>query len=182
MSSPRVAVVTVLVTVAALSAACSRSSSGSPASSGGEPAAAGSSSTTAAAPATTLPAAIAKEPTVTVPPGPLPTTLQVKDLVVGTGPAAKVGDTLTVNYVGVSATTKKVFDSSWSRGTPFTFTLGGQVIPGWNQGLVGMRVGGRRQLIIPPQLAYGAQGAGGVIPPNDTLIFVVDLIAITPPS
>lgn len=160
------------------SAASSASAAGSSPSTGSS--ASGSSPSTGSSSSTTLPAAIAKEPTITVPPQPLPTTLQVKDLVVGSGPPAKAGDTLTVNYVGASAATGKVFDASWTDGHgPFTFTLGaGQVIPGWDQGLVGMRAGGRRQLIIPPNLAYGAQG-NGPIPPNDTLVFVVDLIKIS---
>ena len=120
------------------------------------------------------------KPVVTVPSGPPPTTLQVKDLVVGTGAAAAAGQTLTVQYVGVAYSTKKQFDASWDRGQPFPFTLGqGQVIPGWDQGLVGMKVGGRRQLIIPPALGYGAQGSGSTIAPNETLIFVIDLLSVS---
>ena len=119
---------------------------------------------------------IGTEPTITVPPGAPPTQLEVKDLIVGTGPAAKDGDKVTVQYVGVAYSSKQVFDSSWSRGQPFSFTLGqGTVIPGWEEGVVGMQVGGRRELIIPPDLAYGAQSPGAGIAANDTLIFIVDL-------
>jgi peptidylprolyl isomerase len=108
----------------------------------------------------------------------LPTTLTVTDEVVGSGPAAKAGDTVTVNYVG-ALPDGTVFDASANHGQPFSFTLGaGQVIPGWDQGLVGMKVGGKRKLIIPPDMAYGAQGAGGVIPPNATLLFEVELVKI----
>ena len=97
----------------------------------------------------------------------------------GTGPAAKAGDTVSVQYVGVAYSSGKVFDSSWSRGQAFQFPLGeGQVIAGWDQGVVGMQVGGRRELIIPPNLAYGAQSPGSGIAANDTLIFIVDLVKI----
>ena len=119
------------------------------------------------------------EPTITVPPGSPPTQLESKDLIVGTGPAAKAGDTVSVQYVGVAYSSGKVFDSSWSRGQAFQFPLGeGQVIAGWDQGVVGMQVGGRRELIIPPNLAYGAQSPGSGIAANDTLIFIVDLVKI----
>lgn len=110
--------------------------------------------------------------------GPLPTQLTVKDEVVGTGPEAKAGDTVTVNYVGMLPN-GQVFDASANHGQAFSFQLGaGQVIPGWDQGLVGMKVGGKRQLIIPPDMGYGAQGAGGVIPPNATLVFEVELVGV----
>ena len=120
------------------------------------------------------------EPTITVPPGAPPTQLESKDLIVGTGATAKAGDTVTVQYVGVAYSNGKVFDSSWSRNQPFQFALGeGQVIPGWDQGVVGMQVGGRRELIIPPALAYGANApSGSGIAPNDTLIFIVDLLKV----
>jgi peptidylprolyl isomerase len=109
--------------------------------------------------------------------GPAPAQLQVADIVVGKGPAAKPGDQLTVQYVGVDRKTGKQFDASWDHGSPFPFQLGaGNVIPGWDQGLVGMRVGGRRQLTIPPNLAYGAQGSPPAIGPNATLVFVIDLL------
>jgi peptidylprolyl isomerase len=135
--------------------------------------------TTASTPAATTPAATtetATKPKVTVPSGPPPKTLEIKDLKEGTGPAAKAGDQLTVQYVGVTYANGKQFDASWDRGQPFQFQLGaGMVIPGWDQGLVGMKAGGRRELIIPPNLGYGAQGAPPDIPPNATLIFVIDL-------
>ena len=125
------------------------------------------------------PGTIGTEPTITVPPGAPPTQLESKDLIVGTGPAAKAGDKVTVQYVGVSYSAKKIFDSSWSRSQPFAFTLGaGTVIAGWDHGVVGMQVGTRRELIIPPSLAYGAQSPGPGITANDTLIFIVDLVKI----
>lgn len=119
------------------------------------------------------------KPKVTVPKGAPPKKLEVKDLEEGSGATAKSGDAVTVNYVGVNYKTGKEFDASWDRGEPFTFTLGaGEVIPGWDQGVAGMKVGGRRELIIPPELGYGAAGAPPAIPPNETLVFVVDLEAI----
>jgi peptidylprolyl isomerase len=122
---------------------------------------------------------LSKEPTVTRPTGAPPTTLVKKDLIVGTGPEAKAGQSVTVNYVGVLFSTGKVFDASWKRHEPFTFSLGrGQVIPGWDQGIAGMKVGGRRELIIPAPLAYGAKGSPPTIPPNAALVFVVDLLAV----
>jgi len=123
------------------------------------------------------------EPTITVPPGSPPTQLESKNLIVGTGPAAKPGDAVTVQYVGVAYSSGKVFDSSWSRGQPFQFTIDStnpseSVIQGWDDGVVGMQVGGRRELIIPPNLAYGAESPGAGIAANDTLIFIVDLLKI----
>ncbi|HWX23941.1 MAG TPA: FKBP-type peptidyl-prolyl cis-trans isomerase [Vicinamibacteria bacterium] len=114
-----------------------------------------------------------------VPPkGPAPQKLVVKDIVNGSGPAAKSGESVTVNYVGVLYHGGKTFDASWRRSEPFTFNLGqGQVIPGWDQGVAGMKVGGRRELIIPASLAYGAPGRPPTIPPNAPLIFVVDLLS-----
>ncbi len=118
------------------------------------------------------------KPAVTVPDGPPPTTLVVRDITVGTGPVATAGSTVSVQYVGVAWSTKKQFDASWDRGQPFTFALGqGQVIPGWDQGVVGMRVGGRRELTIPPGLGYGSKGAGPIAP-NETLVFVIDLLSV----
>jgi FKBP-type peptidyl-prolyl cis-trans isomerase len=126
------------------------------------------------------PPALAKKPVVTVPKGPAPSKLVTKDLVPGTGTAASAGRTVTVNYVGVIYKTGKEFDSSWKRNTPFTTSLSpGQVIPGWVQGLQGMKVGGRRELIIPPSLGYGAKGSPPTIPPNSTLVFVVDLLSVS---
>ncbi|MCX7619872.1 MAG: FKBP-type peptidyl-prolyl cis-trans isomerase [Acidimicrobiales bacterium] len=124
-----------------------------------------------------------QKPNVTPPDGPAPTTLQQTDLVVGDGAEAKTGDTVKVEYVGVLYEGGKEFDASWNRGAePFEFTLGsGQVIKGWDQGVVGMKVGGRRQLVIPADLAYGSQGQGD-IPANATLVFVVDLLQVCTPE
>jgi peptidylprolyl isomerase len=105
-----------------------------------------------------------------------PSALVVKDIVKGHGKAAKAGDTVTVQYDGVLYQNGSEFDASWNHGQPFSFPLGAQqVIPGWDQGVAGMKVGGRRELIIPPDLGYGAQGSPPSIPPNSTLVFVVDL-------
>jgi len=139
-----------------------------------------SSSEATTAPKEKKPAAKAKtKPKVTVPKETPPKKLEVKDLEAGNGAPAKAGDAVTVNYVGVNYKTGKEFDASWDRGEPFTFTLGtGEVIPGWDQGVAGMKVGGRRELIIPPSLGYGSAGAPPAIPPNETLVFVVDLEAV----
>jgi peptidylprolyl isomerase len=121
---------------------------------------------------------LSKEPHITPPSGPPPTKLVTKEIVKGTGTEAKTGSAVAVNYVGALYKTGKVFDASWKRNEPFTFTLGkGQVIPGWEQGVVGMKVGGRRELIIPSALGYGAKGSPPTIPPNETLIFIVDLLS-----
>jgi peptidylprolyl isomerase len=118
-----------------------------------------------------------KKPEVTVPTGDPPVDLQITDIVEGDGAEAEQGDTVSVQYVGVSYSTGEEFDSSWER-EPFTFQLGsGSVIPGWEQGVVGMKVGGRRQLVIPPDLAYGEQGQPPIAP-NETLVFVVDLLRL----
>ncbi|GAA0967881.1 FK506-binding protein [Nocardioides aquaticus] len=109
-----------------------------------------------------------------------PADLQVTDLSEGDGAEAVAGQTATVHYVGVAHSTGEEFDASWNRGDPLRFKLGsGQVIAGWDQGVQGMKVGGRRQLVIPPHLGYGDRGAGGVIKPGETLIFVVDLVAVS---
>jgi peptidylprolyl isomerase len=122
---------------------------------------------------------LSKEPTITVPTGPAPKTLQTKEIITGTGPEAKAGDAVTVNYVGALYSTGKVFAASWKRNETFPFTLGkGQVIAGWDQGIAGMKVGGRRELIIPSELAYGKAGRPPSIPPNSALIFIVDLLAV----
>ncbi len=119
------------------------------------------------------------KPTVEVPEGPPPTELQIEDLEAGDGPEAQTGDQVSVQYVGVDYETGEEFDASWDRGEPFRFQLGsGQVIPGWDEGVVGMKVGGRRELLIPPDLAYGAQGQPPDIGPNATLIFVIDLVSV----
>ena len=118
------------------------------------------------------------KPKVAKPSGAPPKKLVTDELEEGSGPEAKSGDTVTVQYVGVNYKTGKEFDSSWSRSEPFSFTLGaGEVIPGWDQGIEGMKVGGRRELVIPPELGYGSAGAPPAIPPNETLVFVVDLEA-----
>lgn len=135
-----------------------------------------STSTSAAAPAGTAPDT---KPKVVVPKGAPPKKLETKDLIEGTGPEAKTGDQVTVQYVGVDYKTGEEFDASWDRGEPFAFALGaGMVIPGWDEGIVGMKVGGRRELIIPPELAYGASGSPPAIAPNSTLVFVVDLLGV----
>jgi peptidylprolyl isomerase len=108
-----------------------------------------------------------------------PSDLVVEDLKEGDGPEAKSGDTISAHYVGVAHSSGEEFDASWNRGAPLDFQLGvGQVIPGWDRGIVGMRVGGRRRLVIPPQLAYGDRGAGAAVKPGETLIFVVDLVGV----
>jgi peptidylprolyl isomerase len=119
------------------------------------------------------------KPKVEVPSGAPPTKLEIEEIEPGTGPEAKAEDLVTVQYVGVNYKSGKEFDASWDRGEPFTFTRGaGEVIPGWDQGVEGMKVGGRRELIIPPELGYGAQGAPPAIAPNETLIFVIDLLEV----
>jgi len=108
-----------------------------------------------------------------------PAELLVEDITVGDGDEAKPGHNVSVHYVGVAYSSGKEFDASYNRGAAFDFPLGGgQVIAGWDRGVAGMRVGGRRKLTIPPALGYGARGAGGVIKPNETLIFVVDLVGV----
>lgn len=122
---------------------------------------------------------LSKEPKVTPPSGPAPTKLVTKELIAGTGAEAKAGDTVTVNYVGVLYKGGKEFDASWKRNEPFSFPLGeGKVIKGWDQGIPGMKVGGRRELIIPSALAYGAAGSPPTIPPNAPLVFVVDMLGV----
>jgi peptidylprolyl isomerase len=119
------------------------------------------------------------KPTVTIPEGAPPTDLTHDDLEVGSGAEAVAGTNVEVHYVGVSWSTGGEFDSSWSRNETFVFPLGaGHVIQGWDRGVQGMRVGGRRRLTIPPDQGYGARGAGGVIGPNETLVFVVDLVGV----
>jgi len=117
------------------------------------------------------------KPTVDVPEGDPPAELVLEDLAVGDGIEVRAGATVDVHYVGVAWSTGRQFDASWDRGSTFSFPLGaGHVIPGWDQGVAGMRVGGRRRLSIPPHLGYGDRGAGGVIAPGETLVFVVDLV------
>jgi peptidylprolyl isomerase len=122
-----------------------------------------------------------EKPHVYVPPGEAPPgELVVADVTEGDGPTAEPGTEVEVHYVGVAWSTRKQFDASWDRGEPFRFRLGeGQVIKGWDQGVAGMKVGGRRQLTIPPNLAYGKAGAGGAIRGGETLVFVVDLLGVS---
>jgi peptidylprolyl isomerase len=119
------------------------------------------------------------KPEIKIPDSDAPNELVVEDIEVGDGDAAKAGDNVSVHYVGVSYSDGRQFDASWDRNETFEFRLGaGQVIPGWDRGVDGMKVGGRRRLTIPPDLAYGSAGAGGVIGPNETLVFVVDLVSV----
>jgi len=122
---------------------------------------------------------MAEKPEIDFPDGPPPAALEVTDVTVGDGDEATSGKTVDVHYVGVAHSTGEEFDASYNRGQTLQFRLGtGQVIAGWDQGVQGMKVGGRRQLVIPPHLGYGDRGAGGVIKPGETLIFVVDLVGV----
>jgi len=119
------------------------------------------------------------KPVVRIPDGAPPSELQIEDVVHGDGTEAVAGTTCSMHYVGVSWSSGTQFDASWDRGSPFSFQLGaGMVISGWDQGVAGMKVGGRRRLTIPPEMGYGARGAGGAIGPNETLVFVVDLLGV----
>ncbi|BDH04673.1 MULTISPECIES: FKBP-type peptidyl-prolyl cis-trans isomerase [Streptomyces] len=120
-----------------------------------------------------------EKPEVDFPGGEPPKDLEIKDIWEGDGEVAEAGDFVKVHYVGVAFSTGEEFDASWNRGTPLDFQLGiGQVIQGWDKGVQGMKVGGRRQLVIPAHLAYGDRGAGGRIAPGETLIFVCDLVGV----
>ena len=120
-----------------------------------------------------------EKPEIDFPGGEPPTDLQITEVTEGDGAEARAGQTVDVHYVGVAHSSGEEFDASYNRGAPLSFRLGvGQVIAGWDQGVQGMKVGGRRQLVIPPHLAYGDRGAGGVIGPGETLIFVVDLVDV----
>jgi peptidylprolyl isomerase len=120
-----------------------------------------------------------ERPQIDKPEGDIPFELGIEDIVVGDGDEATSGRKVSVHYAGVTFSAGEEFDASWNRGAPFTFKLGkGQVIPGWDAGVQGMRVGGRRKLTIPSAMAYGARGAGGVIAPHEPLVFVVDLLAV----
>jgi peptidylprolyl isomerase len=158
--------------------------------------ASGTTTTTSAGTTTTIPTSFpavadpspagtfGKAPTVVVPPGKAPTTMELSNLITGTGPIAEIGETLEVEYVLATYSTHKVVQSSWTS-QPFSFKLGGSppaVIVGWEEGVPGMRVGGRRELIIPPSLGYGNESPGSGIAANDTLVFVIDLLKITPPA
>ena len=119
-----------------------------------------------------------EKPEIDFPGGDPPAELEITDIWEGDGAVAKAGDTVRVHYVGVAYSTGEEFDASWNRGDPLEFRLGvGQVIAGWDTGVQGMRVGGRRQLVIPPDMAYGDRGAGRAIAPGETLIFVCDLVS-----
>lgn len=182
-----------LFVAAALIAGCGSGNSTSASSEGTKSAAAGTQTASTAASegeqgasagnrgseATPASGPLSEEPKVVPPHGPAPDHLVIKDIIKGTGAEATLGDRVTVNYVGVLYDSGKEFDASWRHHQPFPFTLGqGQVIPGWEEGVKGMRVGGRRELIIPPALGYGSRGAGGAIPPNAPLVFVVDLLGV----
>jgi peptidylprolyl isomerase len=180
----RIATTAVLATAALAAAGCGDDSTDSGAADTGTGAATAAPAATTAAPekatatATKLKISkdLSKKPKVPKPGGDPPSRLVVDDVVEGKGKAAKAGDTVTVDYVGVSYATGDQFDASWDRGQPFPFALGqGMVIPGWDQGVEGMKEGGRRTLTIPPDLAYGPQGSPPAIGPNETLVFVVDL-------
>lgn len=120
-----------------------------------------------------------ERPLIDPPEGSPPSELEITEITLGEGDEAIAGTQVSVHYVGVSWSTGEEFDASWNRGDTFSFGLGaGQVISGWDQGVQGMKVGGRRRLTIPPHMGYGAQGAGGAIKANETLIFVVDLLAV----
>ena len=119
------------------------------------------------------------KPTVTIPQEAPPAELVKIDIIVGTGDEAVKGKNVSVHYVGVAWSNGQEFDASWNRGDAFEFRLGaGQVIQGWDDGVAGMKVGGRRQLTIPPEMGYGSRGAGGVIKGGETLVFVVDLLNV----
>ena len=119
------------------------------------------------------------KPEVVIPQTPAPSTLVTEDITVGDGVEAVSGKNVSVHYVGVAWSTGKQFDASWDRNEPFDFGLGaGQVISGWDKGVAGMKVGGRRKLTIPPDMGYGSQGAGGIIKGGETLVFVVDLLNV----
>jgi peptidylprolyl isomerase len=184
----RAAALAAAVAAAAMIAACGSSASGGPialAPSGGRTAPVSTSAAPASTNSTTStvttpkpPSPLSKEPVIHSPGGTPPSRLVVHNLINGTGKSAAPGDTITVNYVGALYKNGKVFDSSWKRHQTFTTPLStSSVIAGWVKGIAGMRVGGRRELIIPPSLAYG-KSANGSIPPNSTLIFVIDLLAV----
>lgn len=165
-------ILTLVACVALAIAGCGSSGDSSSSTSGGESGEGGVPTRSAAE------AAKGTKPKVEVPQGAPPKKLVEKELIEGTGEEAKSGDTVTVQYVGVLYKNGEEFDASWNRGEPFTFHLGAsEVIAGWDQGIEGMKEGGRRELIIPPELGYGSTAAGP-IPANSTLVFVVDLLKV----
>jgi peptidylprolyl isomerase len=185
MRGTRIAALVLTASVAVVAAACGSSTPS--ATSGSSTTAPTTTSASGPAPSfqpVSMPTAAGtfgtKPPTVTVPTGAPPTVLESSDLIVGSGPAAKAGDTVEVQYVLVDYSTEKEIQSSWDTGQPFTFILGeGQVIKGWDEGVVGMKVGGRRELVIPPSLAYGSNPPpNSGIESNATLIFIVDMLKI----
>ncbi|MGN6556775.1 MAG: FKBP-type peptidyl-prolyl cis-trans isomerase [Solirubrobacterales bacterium] len=178
----------ILACLALVAAGCGSSSSSTTSAGSENPTTAKAGEETAAAAEESVSPAATKQaeaeakkktkPKVVPPKGPKPKSLVVKDLEVGTGPEAKSGDELTVQYVGVGYESGTQFDSSWDRHEPFTFTLGeGKLIKGWEEGLEGMKVGGRRELITPSDYAYGSEGSGNIAP-NATLVFVIDLLKV----
>jgi peptidylprolyl isomerase len=182
--SARTTTVALLATAALGIAACGEDENASTTTEPAAPAAAAPATATATTttPRTPAPQAISKDlttkPEIPRPTGTPPTKLVVKDIVKGKGTTAKTGRNVTVQYVGVSYSTGQQFDASWDGGDPFQFQLGAQmVIPGWDQGVAGMKEGGRRELVIPPDLAYGAEGRPGIAP-NETLVFVIDLLSV----
>lgn len=165
---------------------CSFSSSAPTTTAAKTPPTPGATSVPTAAPSSTAPAVqspspagmFGTKPTIAVPSGPPPTTLQSSDLIVGSGAQVKLGDKVTVQYVLATYSTRQEIQSSWGSGA-FSFMLtNGSVIDGWVKGVVGMRVGGRRELIIPPSLGYGSQSPGQGIAPDDTLVFIVDVVKV----
>ncbi len=172
--------VLLLVLAAPLALAACSSSPSTTSSSTSPPAAspAGSSRGSAHVPAVTNATNLAVQPVIAAGTPPPPDHLVVKNLVVGTRALATASSTVKVQYVGSDYATGKVFDSSWAKGMPATFALSG-VVPGFAEGIEGMRVGGRREIVIPPSLGYGATGSPPAVGPNETLVFVVDLLAVT---
>jgi peptidylprolyl isomerase len=172
---PRIAALLALAAAAFALVACGGDEKGSSGTSSG------SSGDQAAQPAP-VSKDLKERPKIGKPAGDPPPQLVKKDIVEGDGTVARKGDNVRMQYVGVNFSTGDEFDASWNRGEPFEFTLGGgQVIQGWDEGIAGMREGGRRELIIPPAKGYGAQGSPPSIPPNETLVFVVDLVKVTRP-
>lgn len=176
----RLLVLLTLLLLALVAAGCGDDTTGAQDTGTPEPATSEQETTTTETAAEADPKDTKVKPVIDKPTGSPPKRLVKEDVVKGKGPAAKAGDNVTVQYVGVNFSTGEQFDASWDRGEPFTFQLGqGAVIKGWDKGVVGMKAGGRRQLTIPPELGYGAQGTpDGSIPPNETIVFVVDLVSI----